>query len=390
MRRTIEGLIIPALVAAAGALIGLAAAAAPAPGSAGSAVDLRGSSSLFVKGLGTQKDRSVSAELVFAAGEWLAHDDDGEVYSGSVQSGTRRRKNKLYFSYDAAGREAVARVVASWARQRLLEWKGIDTEVAIDLQGGSATGTLKQHGAFLTVKGSFPFIATAPELGRSRRGVYRFEVRGPVRSVIVDGEQRSSNVEIVVEGGGRVLGEGISCDAVCSFAAEPGSAVLLEAEAASGWAFDGWSGCDDAAAGCAFLVTGDRRITASFRPTLASTARITSLPATGLYGHRFRMTFECTGPVCTFAGGNAMFTIQWKAYRPGSYPTGPVDWSTPSGARECSPTIGCSANGRFGEILWPNPETAYWCFRVKNGSADSGAPYSTERCIDVRPQVTLL
>jgi hypothetical protein len=390
--RVIDRVLIHVLVAAAAALIGLAAGAAPPPGSSGFAADLSGSSWLFVSGFGKREDRTVGGGLLFAAGEWLASDDDGESYSGSFQRGVKKgKKNTFYFSYDAAGREAVERVVASWVRERLLAQEGIDTEVVVALDGGSATGRLKKKGKRFIVTGKFPFTATAPELGQSRSGTYSFKVSGPVRAVVVGEEPWGDArvVDVIIEGAGRVTGVGFdfACDAVCRFYADEGAAFLLEAEPSQGRAFQGWSGCDEVEGRtCTFLVTSERRVTASFGSGLSAQTRITSLPTSGLAGYRFRMSFECVGPVCTHALGLPVFTIQWKFFPPGGYPTGAVDWSSGTRTIPCDTRYACSASGSTGEILWPNPVEGYWCFRVKDGPEDSVSPYSTERCIDLQPQ----
>jgi hypothetical protein len=374
-----------------------AAHAAPAPGSAGTAVSLTGRSTLKVAGLGKRPsvDPSVSAEAVFAAGEWMATDGEGESYEGVFTQGGRGGRT-FFFHYDASSREAVERVVAAWAREMLLARRGVDAEVVARIGEPRVSGVFEGKGRRFKVTGTVPFTATAPELGESRKGTYRFRLAGAPRAVIVggvpappqDGDLRT--LEVAVEGQGRVSGTShtLECDEVCSFPVSNGTAIELEAQPAPGWSLRGFSGCD-ASNGpvCTLLVSGDRRVTATFAQGggLASQAVITSLPRQGLASQPFRMTFECVGPICT---SPPVFTIQHVFH--GSRPFPPVNWSAPTSSFTCTAAYGCTATGHAGELVVPSPRSGRHCYRVKNGFADSAGPWSTERCIEVQPSVVLL
>jgi hypothetical protein len=75
---------------------------------------------------------------------------------------------------------------------------------------------------------------------------------------------------VAVAGSGTVTSApaGIRCTGgTCSAAFAPGTGVMLSAAPAAGWAFGGWGGACSGSAGCLVQLSGDRSVSATFRPT---------------------------------------------------------------------------------------------------------------------------
>lgn len=75
------------------------------------------------------------------------------------------------------------------------------------------------------------------------------------------------SLQVIVDpvSGGIVTGDGISCPGACFGDFEQETEVVLTAEAADGYAFDSWTGCNvSAGAQCTVIMTSDKSVTARF------------------------------------------------------------------------------------------------------------------------------
>jgi hypothetical protein len=92
------------------------------------------------------------------------------------------------------------------------------------------------------------------------------------------------NVNINPSDGGTVAGTGITCPGSCSNAYGSGTSVTLTANANSGFAFYGWSGCNVATENtCYVTLDTDKTVTASYTPPCSPVYRFWS----NTYMHHF-------------------------------------------------------------------------------------------------------
>jgi hypothetical protein len=140
---------------------------------------IEGEAKLKLKRMDGQKD-AVHADVALGGDAcFSAVDQDGVQLGGSfVETKVEKKKTKLEFQFDPAGRDAMREIIQTWTRELVQAETGIDTEIEVTLDAVEVKGVMQRRKGKLTAHLHIEFTATAPDLGESRSGTYNATLSG--------------------------------------------------------------------------------------------------------------------------------------------------------------------------------------------------------------------